>query len=674
MNENERDTKDIEARLRQSEDRLRMAEEAGGVGTFEFDLVAENWEWVSHLPVLFGMDPGSRNSSFAELERVIFVDDVPKLRAAIETAIGTGVFRVEFRVKHPDGSMHWLAGTGRIASDESHHARSLRGAFHEITERKALEARLLALNETLEARVAERARELAASATKLEETEHRFRLLVEAVTDYAIFMLDPEGNVVNWNAGAERIKGYKPEEIIGQHYSLFYTEEDRRKGLPQQVIATASRTGTYESEGWRVRKNGSIFWANAVVNAIKDPEGRLLGFAKVTRDLTEKRAGEERLRQGQKMEAIGQLTGGIAHDFNNLLTVVSGNIEALQRRLAKGADEDLRRLTATALRATTRAALLTHQLLAFSRRQSLEPKSVSINVLITGVAEMLRRTLGESVRVEIVLAAGVWPIFVDSNQLESALLNLAVNARDAMPDGGKLTIEAANVYLDEEYAASAEVAPGQYVGIFVSDTGTGMTSEVMAKAFDPFFTTKEVGQGTGLGLSQVHGFIKQSGGHVKIYSEVGSGTTIKIYLPRYFSSDRVDETQPAASIPQARGETILVVEDDADVRSATVETLRELGYRVFEAPDGASGLKMLDAHREIDLLFTDVGLPGGMNGRQLVEEAKRRRPSLKVLYVSGYARNAIVHHGRLDPGVELLTKPFTFGGLAAKIRRILDAQ
>jgi PAS domain S-box-containing protein len=675
MNEEGRNKKEIEARLQQSDERLRRAEEASGVGTFELDLASGRWEWTSQVAVLFGFDPRGPELSFEDLQRTIFVDDVPKLHAAIATAIETGSLHVELRVRHPDNSFHWLASGGRIAADERQRPRWLRGAFYEITDRKTLEARLLALNETLEARVAERTQELAASVTKLEETEHRFRMLVEGVTDYAIFMLDPSGNIVNWNLGAERIKGYKSDEIIGQHYSVFYTEEDRRRGLPEKAIATAARTGKYESEGWRVRKDGSIFWANAVINTIEDADGCLLGFAKVTRDLTERRAAEERMRQAQKMEAIGQLTGGIAHDFNNLLTVVSGNIDALQRRLPKNADDSLRRLTDAALRGTTRAALLTHRLLAFSRRQPLEPKSVSVNVLITGITEMVHRTLGERIRVETVLAAGVWPTFVDSNQLESVLLNLAVNARDAMPDGGKLTIEAANVYLDEKYAADAEVAPGQYVGIFVSDTGTGMTPDVAEKAFDPFFTTKEIGQGTGLGLSQVHGFIKQSGGHVKIYSEVGVGTTIKLYLPRDVSRDRDDETRTAsASIPQAKGETVLVVEDEADVRSFTVETLRELGYLVIEAADAGAGLRLLDAHREISLLLTDVGLPGGMNGRQLAEEARLRRRGLKVLYMSGYARNAIVHEGRLDLGVELIMKPFTYDGLAAKIRQVLDAE
>jgi nitrogen-specific signal transduction histidine kinase/CheY-like chemotaxis protein len=410
-----------------------------------------------------------------------------------------------------------------------------------------------------------------------------------------------------------------------------------------------------------------------VINAIHGPAGELLGFAKVTRDMTEKRAGEERIRQAQKMEALGQLTGGVAHDFNNLLTVIGGNIDTLQRRLPKDADGALHRLASAALHGTERATILVHRLLAFSRRQPLDPKSVSANTLIAGMSEMLRRTLGESIMIETVLAGGLWPIFVDANQLESGLLNLAINARDAMPDGGKLTIEAANTYLDEEYALSAEVPPGQYVGIFFSDTGTGMTPDILSKAFDPFFTTKEIGQGTGLGLSQVYGFVKQSGGHVKLYSEVGAGTTVKLYLPRYFSADSAAEPQAAApSLPKGKGETILVVEDDRDVRNLTVDMLGELGYDVLEALDGPTGLRILDAHPEIKLMFTDVGLPGGMNGRQLSNEAQRRKPGLKVLFTSGYARNAIVHHGRLDPGVELLVKPFTYTALAGRIRRLLD--
>ena len=485
-------------------------------------------------------------------------------------------------------------------------------------------------------------------------------------------MLDPAGNIVNWNTGAERIKGYRAEEIIGQHFSRFYTDADKRNGVPERILEAAARTGKCDAEGWRVRKNGGVFWASVVVAAIRDPKGELLGFAKITRDLTEKRNIDEQLRQAQKMEAIGHLTGGIAHDFNNLLLVISGNIETLLRHLPEPGGR-LERLGNAALRASTRAATLTHRLLAFARRQTLVPTSLSANTLITGMSEMLRRTLGESIVIETVLGGGLWRTSVDGNHLEGSLLNLAINARDAMPEGGKLTIEAANVYLDDAYAVSAEIPAGQYVGIFISDTGTGMTPEVTARAFDPFFTTKEVGQGTGLGLSQVYGFVKQSGGHVKIYSEVGSGTTVKLYLPRDYSTDDVADTQlNAAAIPRGSGETILLAEDDPDVRSFAADGLRELGYRVVEAMDGHVALRLLDAHREIALLFTDVGLPGGMNGRQLADEALRRRIGLKVVFTSGYARNAIVHHGRLDSGVELLVKPFTFTALATKIRSILD--
>ncbi|HEX3970602.1 MAG TPA: PAS domain S-box protein, partial [Stellaceae bacterium] len=488
-----------------------------------------------------------------------------------------------------------------------------------------------------------------------------------------IFMLDPAGNVVSWNPGAQRIKGYQREEIVGQHFSRFYTPNDRAQGVPARALAAAAETGRFEMEGWRLRKDGSTFWANVVISAIRDPSGDLIGFAKITRDLTERRAGEERLRQAQRMEAIGQLTGGIAHDFNNLLTVITGNIESLKRRLADHNQPALERLASSALRGAERGALLVHRLLAFSRSQPLEPKPVSINTLVTSTSDMLRRTLGETILIETVLAGGMWSTFVDTTELESALLNLAINARDAMPDGGKLTIEAANVYLDEDYAAEAEIPPGQYVGLFVSDTGTGMPAEIIAKAFEPFFTTKEIGEGTGLGLSQVYGFMRQSGGHVKIYSEVGAGTTVKLYLPRHIeAATKAVATSSSAATPQGRGETILVVEDDPDVRAFTIEMLGELGYRVLATTDGAAALRMLDAHREIMLLFTDVGLPGGMNGRELADEAKRRRANLKVLFTSGYARNAIVHHGRLDPGVELLSKPFTYANLGIRVRRLLD--
>ena len=530
------------------------------------------------------------------------------------------------------------------------------------------QAKLRELNDRLGQQVEQRSQALV-------ETEHRLELLIAAVSDYAIFMLDPGGHIVSWNTGARRIMGYLQEEVIGHHFSLFYTQEDRLNDMPTQALATASATGRYEAEGWRVRKDGTRFWASGMINAITDAGGQILGFAKVTRDLTERRAAEERLSQTQRLEALGQLTGGIAHDFNNMLTVISGNIEGLLRRLPEAPQADLARLGKSALQGVQRAAVLTHRLLAFSRRQPLRPKQVSVNALISGMSEMLHRTLGESVAIEIVIAAGAWSVFVDPHQLENVILNLAINARDAMPDGGRLTIELANVYLDDAYAAQAEVSPGQYVGIFVSDTGIGMTPETASKAFEPFFTTKDIGHGTGLGLSQVFGFIKQSNGHVKIYSEVGTGTTVKLYLPRHVAAEGRDAVRQAVQpVPRGGRETILVVDDDADVCSSTIEMLDELGYETLGAPDGATALRLLDARPAINLLLTDVGLPGGMNGRQLADEARRRRVRLKVLFTSGYAQNAIVHQGRLDAGVELLSKPYSFATLAARVRRILDAR
>ena len=882
MNEEKQDLSSREERAQALEERLRLGEAASGIGTFELDLASKQWEWSPQAALLFGLDPDNAPSQFEQWQRTVFVDDVPKIRAALEAAKQSGKYYVEFRARHPDGKLHWIAGKGQVALTRNSPAQLLRGTYIEISERKQLEARLLSLNETLEARVtelreeartlevlnrtgialaaelelgrlvqtvtdagvelsgaqfgaffynlvradgeaymlykvsgapreaftgfpvprntelfeatfrgtgpvrsadiladprygrnapyngmppghlpvrsylaipvvsrggevlgglffghgqpgmfreraerilvglaaqaavaidnsllhqtsvreiaarkeaeqqlqqlntsleqrvADRARQLAASTTKLEESERRFRLLVEGVTDYAIFMLDPAGTVVNWNPGAERIKGYSREEIIGQHFSRFYTEQDRENQVPQRAIETATRTGKYGAEGWRVRKDGTTFWASVVINAIRDPDGTVVGFAKVTRDLTERRAAEERQRQSQRMEGIGQLTGGVAHDFNNLLTIIIGNLEALQRHLLDETPDSvgLRRSAENAMRGARRAESLTQRLLAFSRQQPLEPKSIDVGRLVSGMSDLLRRTLGEQIAVETVLAGGLWRAHADPSQLDVAIVNLAVNARDAMPNGGKLTIETANVYLDERYAAGqAEVLTGQYVMVAVSDSGTGMSADVKAKAFDPFFTTKDVGHGTGLGLSQVYGFVKQSRGHIQIYSELGEGTTVKIYLPRFHSDVDEREEVPVRSI--ARGaltETILVVEDDEDVRNYTSGTLHELGYQVLEAPNARAAIQMLESHPEVDVLFTDIGLPGGMNGRQLAEEARQRHANLKVLFTTGYARNAIVHDGRLDPGVELLTKPFTQAALGEKLRDIIDAR
>jgi signal transduction histidine kinase len=391
---------------------------------------------------------------------------------------------------------------------------------------------------------------------------------------------------------------------------------------------------------------------------------------------------EAALRQSQKMEAIGQLTGGIAHDFNNLLQIVSGSLDVLRRRRTRWniqgeAGEEFDRFVAAAAEGAQRAAALTHQLLAFSRRQPLAPKTVDVNKLVVGISNLVGRSLGETIAIETILAGGLWPVWTDPNQLESAILNLAVNARDAMPGGGKLTIETANAYLDETYVSAQEdIKAGQYVVIAVTDSGMGMSKDIVAQVFEPFFTTKQPGQGTGLGLSQVYGFTKQSGGHVKIYSEPAHGTTVKLYLPRLVvAKAEVAEPAPDRVVSRVtRSATILVVEDEAAVRASSVEMLRELGYAVFEAVDGPMGLQVLEQQPDIQLLFTDVVLPGGLNGRQLADEARNRHPGLKVLYTTGYARNAIVHHGRLDPGVDLISKPFSYAALAAKVREVLEAE
>ena len=542
----------------------------------------------------------------------------------------------------------------------------------EVRGRRRAEAGLRELNDTLEQRTEARTQEIRDVFSKLYDSERQFRNLVESVTDYAIFMLDQNGLVTTWNAGAERIKGYKADEIIGQHFSIFYTEDDRRNGVPEQALATARRTGRIAMDGWRVRKSGDRFWASVIINEVHDEEGGAAGFAKVTRDLTERRTIEEQLRQVQKMEAIGQLTGGIAHDFNNLLTVISGNIETVQRR--NMSDPGLNRYLESAARAVERSSTLTHRLLAYSRRQPLDPRPVELNRLIMGMSDLLSRTIGAHITIETVLAGGLWQVSADPNQVENAVLNLAVNARDAMPDGGKLTLETANTHLDEAYARiNAEVIPGQYAMLAASDTGIGMTPDVVEKAFEPFFTTKGVGEGTGLGLSQVYGFIKQSGGHIKIYSELGEGTTVRIYLPRLRERPSVLQEDAPVQPPLLGGrETILVVEDNDEVRAYTTEILRELGYEVFEAAEGDAALSLIASEPRIKLLFTDVGLPGPFNGRQIADEGRKLRSDLKVLFTTGYAQNAIIHQGRLDPGVQLIVKPFNFAGLAAKIRQVFD--
>ncbi|MBV8651916.1 MAG: PAS domain S-box protein [Alphaproteobacteria bacterium] len=509
-------------------------------------------------------------------------------------------------------------------------------------------------------------------AEEAAQRERQFsELLVRSSTE-GIISIDRDFRYTLWNPCMEAISGLPSADIVGR--TIFETFSNLpgvvEKAWRDALAGKRSSLRAYRFEYLKTGKSGIL---DEDFSPLFAEDQTIIGAIAFVRDVTEQRRMEDTLRQSQKMEVIGQLTGGVAHDFNNLLTVIIGNIDAL-RRHAGLAGSDAQETLERALRGATRAAALTQRLLAFSRRQPLTPQPLNLNRLVGGTSELLQRTLGEHIDVETVLAGGLWWIAADANQLESALLNLAVNARDAMTEGGRLTIETANVYLDDAYAAAhEEVKAGQYAMLAVSDTGSGMTSDVIGKAFEPFFTTKGVGQGTGLGLSQVYGFVKQSGGHVKIYSELGQGTTVKLYFPRLAATERSGEgksdTPPAQAAPH--GETILVVEDDDDVRHYSVDCLRELGYLVVDAPDADTALRRLDADPGIRLMFTDVGLPGDRNGRQLAEEAIQRCPRLKVLFTTGYARNAIVHHGRLDPGVDLLVKPFTYADLAAKVRQVL---
>ncbi|WP_370650764.1 PAS domain S-box protein [Caballeronia sp. SL2Y3] len=508
------------------------------------------------------------------------------------------------------------------------------------------------------------------------ESERRFRLLVEGVTDYSIFMLSPEGLVTNWNSGARRIKGYTAEEIIGSHFSRFYSPEDAAAGLPQRALRIAASEGRFESEGWRLRRDGTRFWAHVIVDAIRDETGTLIGFAKITRDVTEKREADQLLEetraallQAQKMEAIGKLTGGVAHDFNNVLQVLRGNLELLRSR-CMGDNWSMDRL-GNAIDAVERGAKLASQLLAFGRRQALRPVSVNLATMVRGMDDLLRRALGETIEVETVVSGGLWNAFVDLHQLENVLLNLAINARDAMPDGGKLTLELANAMLDDRYVRSlSDVPAGQYVMLGVTDTGVGMPPEVLERAFDPFFSTKPEGEGTGLGLSMAYGFIKQSGGHIRIYSEVGHGTTVRVYLPRSLV-EALEPTQWRNAPVTGGTETILVVEDDQKVQSTVIEMLTDLGYNVLKADNADQALVVLSSGVHIDLVFTDVVMPGSLKSPEMARRAVKMHPNLRVLFTSGYTHNAIVHGGRLDPGVELLSKPYSREDLASKIRQML---
>jgi PAS domain S-box-containing protein len=500
---------------------------------------------------------------------------------------------------------------------------------------------------------------------ELRRSEELFRRLVEGVTDYAIYMLDPAGIVSNWNAGAQRIKGYGPDEIIGQHFSIFYTDDDRRRGEPARSLATAEREGRFEAEAWRQRKDGTRFWANVVIDAIREPSGRLVGFAKITRDITERREVQlalertrEALLHSQKIEAIGKLTGGVAHDFNNLLTVVLGSLDLLRRYLPND-DPRITRLLDNALQGAQRGATLTQRMLAFARRQELDLRPVDLVELTRGMRDLLQRSLGPQIAIETRFPLALDAVMADPNQLETALLNLAVNARDAMPAGGILTIAARN----EATAGDANLRPGRYVRLTLRDVGEGMDAETLTRATEPFFTTKGIGKGTGLGLSMVHGMAEQLGGQLILHSKPGEGTTAELWLPAAERPATTDGLAAAEAqvIEASQALTILAVDDDALVLANTRAMLEDLGHTVVLAYSGEQSLERLERTPSIDLVITDHAMPK-MTGTELAERIRARRPAMPIILATGYAELPAV-----DARLPRLSKPFRQDALAEAV-------
>ncbi len=520
-------------------------------------------------------------------------------------------------------------------------------------------------------RLAEEMRERSAAEAARAESEARYQVIFDNTADLLhVMAVTEEGDFVLTavNAAYEAAVGVGGAGLIGRSVREVLSGASADAALAQMAVAVEGGKPVFSPERVSL-PGGERFW-DTVLTPLRDPGGRVRTLIGSSRDVTERERAREQLRKAQRMEAVGQLTGGVAHDFNNLLQVIRGNLELIAGYVGDGpATARIK----NALHAAERAAQLTRQLLAFSRRQPLEPKVINLGRLVTDMAEMLRRSLGESVEVETVIAGGLWNTLADPAQVESAVLNLALNARDAMPGGGRLTVEITNAALDEAYAVrDDEIEAGQYVLIAVSDTGHGMNRETLARVFEPFFTTKGEERGTGLGLSMVYGFVKQSNGHVQIYSEVGQGTTVKIYLPRSREAEQAIDTAPLGSL-RGRSEVILVVEDDDLVRASAVGMLRDLGYACIHVSDAAAAVEVLRGGAKIDLVFTDVVMPGPVKSRELAREAERLRPGIPVLYTSGYTENAIVHHGRLDEGVQLLSKPYSRDGLARKVRAMLKA-
>ena len=633
------------------EEKLRIAQTAGGVGTFEHIDGFGTADVSDQFCSLLGLHPADA-LPVRTINSVVHPGD--PLLIHVHDSAHTAPGYSELRILRADtGEERWIARRGEHRVDGVGHGARFVGVIYDITASKQAEAQLRELAETLEQRVEER-------------TQERDRVWNSARDLFVV--MTPEGVYRTVNPAWTPLLGYREEELVGMPRGSLVHPDDAPAA--QEAYRALLRGVPVDSLDVRMRAADGVYrWINWNVVA----EGDVL-FG-VGRDITERKQLEEQLRQSQKMEAVGQLTGGLAHDFNNMLTGIIGGLELARGRIASGREQEAARFMDMAIASAERAAALTHRLLAFSRRQSLDPQALDVGDLVTSMEDLLHRTLGEQVEVAVASPSDLWTARADGNQLESAILNLAINARDAMESGGKLTVECANLSLDHVHAGQPDnVDPGDYVVISVSDTGTGMPPNIRAKVFDPFFTTKPIGQGTGLGLSMVYGFVRQSDGRVGIYSEPGVGTTVRLYLPRVGEhvSSPVAETKAGARRATGAGETVLVVEDDPQVRMLVVTVLRDLGYSAIEAADGASALRLLESDEQVRLMITDVGLPG-LNGRQLAEIARQKRPELPVLFVTGYAPNAAVRADFLDEGMRMIPKPFALDAMAEALREMLDA-
>ena len=663
--------------LRSVEERYRLVGRATNDAIWDWDFATNHVTWNEALETVHGYAPDTVEPTGEWWIEQIHPDDRARVDHGIHAAIdGTAdSWSDEYRFRRADGSYASIFDRGHIIRDDAGKAVRMIGAMLDLTERQQTRAEL-GIN------------------------EERLRLATQAA-EVGFWDVDVIHDILIWPPIVKRMFGISADVPVSMvdFYEGLHPEDRPHASAAYAAACDSTQRALYDVEYRTVGKeDGIVRWVAAKGRGIFDGENRCLRVVGTAIDVTERKRkeaelyelnqhlehrvaeevaerehAEEALRQAQKMEAVGQLTGGIAHDFNNMLAVVIGSLDLLNRRVGV-TDPRAKRFIDAAQDGAQRAATLTQRLLAFSRQQPLNPEVLDANKLVPNMSDLLSHSIGTDIRLETVLGAGLWRTHADRNQLESAILNLAVNARDAMPEGGRLTIETQNVHFDDRYVAANFGAPaGQYVMIAVSDTGSGMPPDVIAKAFDPFFTTKAVGKGTGLGLSQVYGFVRQSGGHVKIYSEDGHGTTVKIYLPRFMGKDTEPEPDVAGALPLGeRQEVVLVVEDEPAVRQFSVDALTELGYRVLEADGAVAALRLLDAHPEIALLFTDIVMPD-INGRKLADEARTRRTGLKVLFTTGYTRNAIVHNGVLDPGVELISKPYSIEELAAKVRAVIEA-